>query len=89
MHRICVSLVPANDESRLFCNSLTDELGRFQIDAVEAGTYMIILNYENKVTIGMPFPTLYYPGVAERQKAKVITLKHGQSLNNLNVIIKR
>ena len=86
---VCVSLVPANDESSLACNSLTDELGRFQIDSVEAGAYTIIFNYENKTTPGMPFPKLYDPGVREREKAKTITLKHGESVNNLSVVIKR
>ena len=89
MQWVCVSLVPANDESLLGCNSLTDELGRFQIDAVEAGTYIIIFNYENKITTHMPFPKLYYPGVPEREKAKTITLKHGESANNLSVVIKK
>ena len=86
---VCVSLVPANDESFLACNSLTDELGRFQIDSVEAGTYMIIFNYENKITTWMPFPKLYYPGVPEREKAKTITLKHGESASNLSVVIRK
>lgn len=89
MPLVCVSLVPANDEILLACNSLTDELGRFQIDSVETGTYIIIFNYENKITPRMPFPKLYYPGIPERDKAKTITLKHGESVNNLNVVIKR
>jgi hypothetical protein len=88
MQWVCVSFVPANDETFLACNSLTDELGRFQINSVKAGTYVIILNYENKITTRMPFPKLYYPGVAERGKAKTITLKHGESVDNLKVIIK-
>ena len=86
---VCVSLVPANDEKALACNSLTDDLGRFQIDSVEAGTYTIIFNYENKITPRMPFPKLYYPGVPERNNAKTITLKHGESASNLNVVIQR
>jgi hypothetical protein len=85
MPGVCVSLVPANDDGRPACNSFTDQLGRFQIDAVAAGTYMMILNDENEII----FPKLYYPGVPEREKAEVITLKHGESLNNLNVTIKR
>ncbi|HLN99128.1 MAG TPA: hypothetical protein VK208_11755 [Pyrinomonadaceae bacterium] len=64
------------------------EQGRFQIDSVEAGTYIIIFNYENTMTTRMPFPKLYYPGVPEREKAKTITLKHGESANDLNVVIK-
>ena len=89
MQWVCVSLVPANDESLLACNSLTDEHGHFQMDSVEAGTYVIIFNYENKITTRMPFPKLYYPGVPERENAKTITLKHGESLNNLSVVIKK
>lgn len=89
MQWVCVSLVPANDESFLACNDLTDEQGRFRFDAVEAGNYVIILNYENKMTAAMPFPKLYYPGVQEREKAQTITVKHGESINNLNVVIKR
>jgi hypothetical protein len=87
MQWVCVSLVPANDERRLYCNSLTDELGRFQIDSVEAGAYIITFNSENKITTHMPFPKLYYPGVTERERAKTITLKHGESFNNLSVVI--
>jgi hypothetical protein len=68
---------------------LTDELGHFQIDSVEAGIYIIIFNYENKITTQMPFPKLYYPGVPQREKAKTITLKHGESANNLSVVIKK
>lgn len=89
MQWVCVSLVPANDEGSPACNALTDELGRFQIDSVEAGTYVIIFNYENKITTRMPFPKLYYPGVAERERAKTITLQHGESVNNLSVVIKK
>ncbi len=87
MQWVCVSLAPANDESSLACNSLSDKLGRFQVDSVEAGTYVIILNYENKRTASMPFPKLYYPGVTERAKAKTITIKHGEIVNNLRVVI--
>jgi len=32
---------------------------------------------------------LYYPGVSEREKAKTITLKHGEIVNNLKVVIKK
>jgi hypothetical protein len=89
MRRVCVALVPANDEGLLSCNSLTDEMGRFQIDSVEAGTYLIIAYYENKVGTGTPFPKLYDPGVPERENAKLITIRHGESTTNLRVVIKR
>jgi len=87
MESVCVSLVPVDDEKFLACNDLTDERGRFQIDSVEAGKYVIVLNYENKITAVMPFPKLYYPAVTQREKAQAIRVKHGVSINNLNIVI--
>lgn len=89
MQWVCVSLVPANDERYLGCNSLTDERGRFQIDKVESGSYVLILNHENKLTERMPFPKLYYPGVTARENAKVINVKHGESVKDLSFIIRK
>lgn len=89
MHWVCVTLVSANDEGSPICNDLTDELGRFKIDAIEAGDYVILLTYEDKTTTGMPFPKHYYPGVTEREKAKLVTIKHGESATNLRAVIKR
>ena len=89
MHWVCVTLVSANDEGAPICNDLTDELGRFQIDSIEAGDYVILLTYEDKTTTGMPFPKHYYPGVTEREKATTITVKHGESVTNLRAVIKR
>ena len=89
MQWVCVSLVTANDEKYAGCNSLTDERGRFQIDEVESGSYVLILNHENKLTEHMPFPKLYYPGVMDRDHAKVIGVKHGESVKDLNFIIKK
>ena len=89
MQWVCVSLTPSNEDRYIGCNSLTDEFGRFEIDAVRAGTYVIILNYENKITSKMPFPKLYYPGVSDRKNATQIVVKHGESLDNLDVVIRR
>ena len=84
---VCVSLAPVNDQSSLVCNGLTDKRGRFHIDSVAAGTYLLIFNYENKPTREMPFPRLFYPGVIDRNQARTISVKHGESLSGLNVVI--
>ena len=83
---VCVALADVTDE-RHWCHDLTDKKGRFRINSVKAGKYILILNPENKLTQEMPFPRLYYPGVTEREKATTISVKHGQSLNNLNIVI--
>lgn len=84
---VCVSLAPANDERSLGCNSLTDERGRFLINSVSAGTYLLIFNYKNERTPRMPFSKLYYPGVPQREKAKPIAVRRGENVNNLSVVI--
>lgn len=86
---VCVTLVSANEEGAPMCNDLTDEFGRFRIDSIEAGDYVILLTYKNKTTTGMPFPNHYYPGVTEREKARRITVTHGESVSNLKAVIKR
>ena len=86
---VCVSLVPIKDQSLLECNVFTDKKGRFQIESVEAGAYLLIFNHKNKLTREMPFPRLYYPGVIERKDARTLDVKHGQSLDGLNVAVTR
>ena len=84
---VCVSLVPTNDQSFIACNDLTDDHGRFRIDSVAAGTYFLIFNYEHKPARLANVPALYYPGVAEREKAKTITVKHGERVTGLKIVI--
>jgi hypothetical protein len=86
LRSVCVELADVTEE-RGWCHALTDKKGRFRINSVKAGNYFLILNQENKRTQEMPFPRLYYPGVMEREKATMLSVKHGQSLNNLNVVI--
>ena len=84
---VCVSLVPVEDEGFIACNDLTDSQGRFRVNSVRAGTYFLILNYENKPTQEMPFPRLYYPGVVDRDKASTLSVKHGESVKGLQIVI--
>ena len=87
MQWVNVSLAAVGEEGYPHWSDLTDARGRFQIDSVPAGTYVLILNYENERTARMPFPTLYYNNATEREKATTITINHGESVNNLNVVI--
>lgn len=43
----------------------TDEKGRFAIESIEAGTYVLVLNEDGEKRIEEPFPAVYYPNVAE------------------------
>jgi hypothetical protein len=84
---VCVSFKPPDNESVGACSDLSDELGRFQIDSVEAGAYLMFFTYRPKETAGKSFPKFYYPGVSKRGEAKIFTLKHGEIINNLKVVV--
>lgn len=85
---VCVSLAKADKEERnLDCNALTEADGSFRFDGVSAGTYMLVFNPKDKPTSNMPFRKLYYRDATERTNATTITVKHAESVNNLNVVI--
>ena len=89
MQWVCVSLTKTEekDERDLDCNALTEADGSFRFDGVEAGTYVLVFNPRNKSTKQMPFPKFYYRNASERERATMISVKHGESLDNLNVVV--
>jgi hypothetical protein len=57
--------------------------GVFDFDHIGAGDYILVFNRANRVDPNTPFPRAFYPGVANLDDAKPITLKQGQQLTNL------
>jgi hypothetical protein len=90
MKNVCVKLYPPtgimtrNFPYRTDC---TDESGKFTIEEVPSGSYILVANENGKITGNQPFETLYYPGVAERDKADLITIGLGESRADLNFFI--
>jgi Carboxypeptidase regulatory-like domain len=79
LQSVCVELLPTQTKvseefKRAAC---TDKDGRFEIDEVPFASYVIIVNKDNKISSRQPFRQFYYPRVAEREKAQVITIKEG------------
>ena len=83
MNLICVSLIPTDREHYGGCSALTDEKGRFKIDGVEAGSYFLMLNNDDKMN-PKKLPRLYYQNVRTTENARRFTIRHGESLRNLN-----
>ena len=83
LERVCVSLVPV-DSKPVGCRAFTNADGSFAIQSVRAGSYYLLLNHENIRSSYQPFPTLYYPGATNSEAAKVLTVKFGESIKNLN-----
>jgi 5-hydroxyisourate hydrolase-like protein (transthyretin family) len=56
----------------------TDNEGRFEIEQMPPGRYLLGVNLENRPDHEHPYPRTYYPGVAARVEATVIEIGLGQ-----------
>lgn len=87
LDKVCVSLVPVEDSGFRACSVFTKADGSFDIEAVGAGSYRVLINYENIRTSYQPFPMMYYPGVATAEAAKVLTVKFAESIQGLQFVV--
>src|SRR6185437_11088533 len=85
---VCVRLKSKdNPNNREFLTSCTKPDGSFKIDEIPLGDYFLLVNEENKVTSSEPFPTVYYPGVFEKEKATIVTVARGDQQEDLDIRI--
>jgi hypothetical protein len=57
--------------------------GVFDFDHIGAGDYILVFNRTNRTDPNTPFPRTFFPGVANLEDAKPITLQEGQQLMKL------
>jgi hypothetical protein len=83
---VCVYLWPPGAESwgSFDC---TDEQGRFEITSVPKGEYVLVANRDGKLSSREPFRQIFYPGVSERERAAVISIRPGETIENLDIVI--
>ena len=65
----------------------TDEQGRYEIASVDPGEYVLGANHDDKPSAGEPFHQIFYPGVSERERAVVISVRPGENLENMDFVI--
>lgn len=75
-------LRPGKDEGPL---DYTDEEGRFEIRGIPRGEYVLVAEQIDKPN--KPVRKIFYPNVAERERATVITIGPGDMLENLDIVI--
>ena len=75
----------ANNKSVNF--EYTDEQGRFAIESIDPGAYILAVNKDGEKTIEEPFATLYYPNVTEEAKAQVFRIRAGDSIKGLKIVV--
>ena len=81
-----VSLKPidVNNESINF--EYTDEHGRFAIESITPGNYIVVVNEDGKKTIKEPFSALYYPNVT-KQEARIFRIRAGDNIKGLKIVV--
>ena len=65
----------------------TDKEGRYEMSQIPPGEYLIVLNSEGKISSDEPFPTTYFPGVFEKDKATVLTIAPSSNLEDYDIHI--
>ena len=85
LKNVCLELHPARGvEARgLFEMDCTDASGRFSMDEIPAGTYVLVINDDDKVTSDQPFGKFYYPSAKRREDAAEITIGPGEFRDDL------
>ena len=64
-----------------------DANGRFRIESIPPGHYVLVLNQDGLAKGVAPFPRVFYPGTTELEKATTITVALGQTLKDIDVVV--
>jgi len=86
MKSVCVQAVnPRVEKDNSYHADCTDENGNFSIISVPSGSYVLVINNGGRISSSEPFGQFYYPNVFEREKAAVITIGPGDTVEGLNI----
>ena len=90
MQDVCVELFTASkaeaeSDGRIF--DCTDAEGRYKLEEVPPGKYLIAANDDGKLSGDEPFPLVFYPGTFEREKASVVTVGRGDRRADYDVAV--
>lgn len=82
---VCLDLLPASGKKPQYFYEAdcTDENGKFEIDEIPIGTYVIVINDDGEISADEPFGTFYYPNVLSLDDAAKITIGAGDYFDNL------
>jgi hypothetical protein len=85
---VCLNLTPKDKKAASNWNfDCTNDQGRFELDKIPPGEYLIVVNSDGKISSNAPFPVAYYPGVFEKEKATVLAITDGTHLEDYDIHI--
>ena len=91
--RTSVDVVPADlspadrlDNPTTSPSGTTDENGRFSVDAILPGRYVLAVNARFGPRLFAPYPTTYFPSVG-RQDARVVEVGEGERKTGFTIVV--
>ena len=90
MPNVCVELFTAakaesDPYGRIY--DCTDAEGRYKLEEIPPGKYFLVANAGNRMSGSNPFPSVYYPGTFEKEKASVVSVGRGDSREGFDVAV--
>ena len=82
-----VWLKPLDADNQSVNFEYTDEKGRFAIESITPGKYIVVMNRDGKKTVEEPFDTFYYPDATEEAKARVFSIRAGDHIKGLKIFV--
>lgn len=87
MSNLCLHLLQRSLKYESAIRDCTDDSGQFRFTGVPPMIYVLVANLGGQITTREPFPTLFYPGVTELEKATPIVVNEGETVKSLNFVI--
>lgn len=63
----------------------SDAEGKYSFKQIPPGRYLLLIRFDGMTSQKSPFPVMYYPGVSDRNQAKVFTIGEGQTIANFDL----
>lgn len=87
---VAVGVIPTDVNSRHISDTLapravTDDRGRFHIEGILPGSYLLAVNPRVRFATQLLYATTYFPGVSERKDARVIEIGDGQRITDATI----
>jgi hypothetical protein len=88
MQDVCVSAVASETAEKNYGGSdCTNEKGEYIMEESSPGNYFLVVNNDGKMSSKEPFGTIFYPGVADKQSAGLVSIDSGKFIGDINIQI--
>jgi 5-hydroxyisourate hydrolase-like protein (transthyretin family) len=87
--KIIVELIPADLQTKPAHNEIQDDLtgddGTFLFEDIAVGRYVLAVSYVWTPDIDAPYPTTFYPGVADKSHAFIFEITPEKSVQDIQI----